>query len=108
MKRNDNQNNFVKWVVIVTDFLLLNLLLFLCAWFYPKMADWDGAKVRMFIIIFNIALMISHYYYPPMIHLRVVSVGHILRRVIKLDAIMVLLAYLIMKGINLSEARIGV
>ncbi len=108
MKRNNNTNDGVKWLVIVTDFLLLNILLLLCVWFYPKMDDWAGAKVRMFGIIFNVALVISHYFHPLMIHMRIVSVGDILRQVIKLVATMVLLAYLIMKGINLSQARIGI
>ena len=107
MRNNSKKNELVKWLVVATDFVLLNVLLLLCVWFYPKMADWDGPKVRMFIIIFNIALLISHYYYPPMIHLRVVSVGNILRQVIKLDVITVVLAYLMMKGINLSRTQIG-
>lgn len=107
MKRNSEKNNMVKWMVIAMDFLLLNILLFLCVWFYPKMADWDGYKVRMFIIMFNVAFMISHYYYSPVIQMRIVSVGEILRRVIKLDMLTVVLAYLMMKGINLSRTRIG-
>lgn len=107
MKRNSEKNNMLKWMVTAADFLLLNILLFVCVWFYPKMADWDGYKIRMFIIMFNVAFMISHYYYSPIIQMRIVSVGEILRRVIKLDVITVVLAYLMMKGINLSRTRIG-
>ena len=108
MKRNNQKNEIVKWLVVVMDFVLLNLLLLLCVWYYDKMADWTGPKVRMFSIIFNIALLISHYYHPPMIQMRVVSVGNILRQVIKLDVITVVLAYLMMKGINLSQTQIGI
>ena len=108
MRSNSHTNNIIRDVVIIVDFLLLNVLLFLCMRYYPGMESWEGAKVRMFIIVFNIALLISHYYHPPMIQMRVVSVGNILRQVIKLNVITVVLAYLMMKGIKLSQAQIGV
>ena len=108
MRNNNQTNNMVKWAVIVVDFLLLNILLLLCAQYYPKMADWTPSKVRLFVITFNVALVISHYYNSPIIHKRMVSVGDILQRVIRLVAVMVLLAYLMMKGVSLSRTRVGI
>ena len=107
MRTNNQTNTLVKLVVIVVDFLLLNGLLLLCALYYPKMADWSGTRVRLFIITLNVALLISHYYNSPIIHKRVISVGEILQRVIRLNAMAVLLAYLMMKGISLSQTKVG-
>ena len=51
--------------------------------------------------------LISHYYNSPIVHLRVISVGDIIKRVIRLDAMTVLMAYLMMKGISLSQTKVG-
>ena len=107
MTNNSRTNSMVKAWVIVADFVLLNLLLFLCAEYYPRIADWTPMKMRFFSITLNVALLISHYYNSPIIHLRVVSVGDIIKRVIQLVAMTVLIAYLIMKGISLTQTKVG-
>jgi putative colanic acid biosynthesis UDP-glucose lipid carrier transferase len=107
MTNNSRTNNLVKIAVIVADFVLLNLLLLLCAKYYPRIADWTPMKVRLFAITLNVALLISHYYNSPIIHLRVVSVGEIIKRIIKLTGVTVLLAYLMMKGISLTQTKVG-
>ena len=107
MSNNSHTNEMVKWVVILADFFLLNALLLVCTLYYPKMADWTPHKVRLFAITLNVALLISHYYNSPIIQKRVVSVGDILQRLVRLDAAMVLIAYIMMKGISLSQTRVG-
>ena len=92
---------------MAADFILLNALLFLCVLYYPRMADWAPSKERLFVITLNLALMISHYYNSPIIHLRVVSVGDIIRRIVRLTGLTVLIAYLIMKGISLTQTKVG-
>ena len=107
MRNNSQTNNMVKWAVIVMDFILLNALLILCEMFYTKMADWPSTKVRLFIITFNVALVISHYFNSPIIQKRMITMEDILKRVIRLVGMAVLLAYLMMKGISLSQTRVG-
>ena len=107
MTNNSRTNNLVKIWVILADFVLLNLLLCLCAEYYPRIADWTPQKLRLFAITLNVALLISHYYNSPIVHLRVISVGDIIKRVIRLDAMTVLMAYLMMKGISLSQTKVG-
>ena len=107
MTNNSRTNNLVKIWVILADFVLLNLLLCLCAEYYPRIADWTPQKFRLFAITLNVALLISHYYNSPIVHLRVISVGDIIKRVIRLDAMTVLMAYLMMKGISLSQTKVG-
>lgn len=107
MTNNSRTNNLVKIWVILADFVLLNLLLCLCAEYYPRIADWTPQKLRLFAITLNVALLISHYYNSPIVHLRVISVGDIIKRIIRLDAMTVLMAYLIMKGISLTQTKVG-
>ena len=107
MRNNSQTNNLLKWGIIIADFLLLNALLLLCALYYPKMDAWTPAKIRLFSITLNVALLISHYYNSPIIHRRVVSVGDIFQRIIRLDAMTVVVAYIIMKGISLSQTKVG-
>ena len=107
MTNNSKTNNLLKYAVIAADIVLLNVLLYLCSLYYPRIADWTPSKVRLFAITLNLALLISHYYNSPIIHLRVVSVGDIIQRIVKLDGLAVLIAYLIMKGISLTQTKVG-
>jgi putative colanic acid biosynthesis UDP-glucose lipid carrier transferase len=107
MTNNSKTNNLIKYAVIAADFMLLNALLYLSVLYYPRMADWTPTKVRLFVITINLAFLISHYFNYPIVHFRVVSVGDIVQRVTKLVGLAVLIAYLIMKGISLTQTKVG-
>jgi putative colanic acid biosynthesis UDP-glucose lipid carrier transferase len=107
MTKNNKSNNLIQYTVIAVDFILLNLLLYLCTLYYPRIVDWTPSKIRLFAITLNVALLISHYFNSPIIHLRVISVGDIIQRIIRLDGLAVLIAYLIMKGISLTQTKVG-
>ena len=107
MTKNNRTNSLIKYAVIVADFILLNALLYLCSLYYPRIADWTPTKVRLFAITLNLALLMSHYFNSPIIHLRVVSVGDIIQRIVKLVGLSVLIAYVIMKGISLTQTKVG-
>ena len=107
MTNNSKTNNLIKYAVIAADFILLNALLYLCSLYYPRIADWTPTKMRLFVITINLAFLISHYFNYPIVHFRVVSVGDIVQRVTKLVGLAVLIAYLIMKGISLTQTKVG-
>ena len=107
MTTNNRTNSLIKYAVIVADFTLLNLLLYFCSLYYPRIADWTPTKVRLFAITLNLALLMSHYFNFPIIHLRVVSMGDIIQRIVKLVGLTVLIAYVIMKGISLTQTKVG-
>ena len=100
MRTNNQTNDIIKWAVIFVDFLLLNALMILLAKYNPLMEDWHMERIRVFMIMTNIALLISEYYNPPLVHIRLVSVGDILKRLTRLASVMALIAYLLMKGTN--------
>lgn len=108
MRTNSNTNDLIKDVVIAGDFLLLNVLLLLSFEFNPMTSVWAFEKQRFFLITLNVALIIGEFFRGPIIHLRLVSAGDIVKRVMGLTAITVLLAYLMMKGTYLHNTRVGV
>ena len=50
----------------------------------------------------NLALLISEYFNPPVIHRRVISVGDILNRILRLVLVQSFLAFFFMKSLSLS------
>ena len=108
MRSNTHTNNLIKDLVILGDFLILNALLLMFATYFPLMSGWGGAKIRLFIVTVNFALVIGHVYWSPIVHMRLVSVGDIIRRVTGLVSVTILVAYLMMKGISLHNTRVGI
>ena len=108
MSTNNRTNSLIKGVVIVADFLLLNILLLLFFHLSPLVTGWESTKIRIFFITLNVALLIGQYYRSPIIHLRNVVLEEIAKRVLGLAIITIVLAYIIMKGISLSHTRVGI
>ena len=108
MSSNTHTNNQIKGLVVVADFLLLNVLLLLFSRYSPLMNEWLPTKTRIFFITINFALLIGQYYRSTIVHQRNISIEDIAKRVIGLAAITICLAYLMMKGISLSNTRVGI
>ena len=100
MKRINRTNDIIKWGIIIIDFLLLNILIFFLFIYNPLMENWEGEQRRIFMIMTNIALGISEYYNSPLVHLRLVSIADILKRLPRLGGVMAVGAYILMKGTN--------
>ena len=107
MSTNNRTNSLIKGFVVVADFLLLNVLLLLFSQLNPLMSGWEATKIRIFIITLNVALLIGQYYRSTIIHLRNVTLEEIAKRVLGLTIITIVLAYIIMKGISLSNTKVG-
>ena len=107
MTSNSHTNNQIKGIVVVLDFLLLNALLLLYSHFSPLMEGWLPTKTRIFFITINVALLIGQYYRSTIIHQRNIAVEDIVKRVLGLVIITIVLAYLMMKGISLSNTKVG-
>ena len=105
MKRINRTNDIIKWGIIIIDFLLLNILIFFLFIYNPLMENWEGEQRRIFMIMTNIALGISEYYNSPLVHLRLVSIADILKRLPRLGGVMAVGAYILMKGTNQNLNR---
>ena len=87
-------------MVIITDFLVLNGLLYLLVRIHPRMEVWSFTELNMFTLICNFALLISEYRFSTLIHERIVTAADILRRVVSLTMTQTVLAYVIWKIID--------
>jgi len=79
MSRNNNQSNrIIKWLVMVGDFIVLNAVMLAFAQWHWRMGTWDTGGKEIFILVNNIALMLSMLHFSTIIHLRLVDAGEIL------------------------------
>ena len=101
MKRNDRSNALIKWVVIIGDFLALSIIIIAFAFWHPRMMEWNTAQIRLFMLISNVAMLISQWRYHTIIHENVVSGGDVLRRIVYLVITQTVAAYLLMKIVDL-------
>lgn len=97
MKNNNQSNRLIKWIIMVGDYVLLNLIILAFARWHWRMETWPNGRIEIFILVSNIALMISEMRFSTIIHLRLVSAGDVLQRIVGLTVLQTVLAYLLLK-----------
>ena len=97
MRRNDQSNRVIKWIVMISDFVVLNALILAFVIWHWRMATWDQGQIEIYILVNNIALMLSMMQFSVVIHLRLIGAGEIFRRVVGLTVLQSFLAYLLLK-----------
>lgn len=97
MKNNNQSNRLIKWIIMVGDFVLLNLIILAFARWHWRMETWPNGRIEIFILVSNIALMLSEMRFSTIIHLRLVSAGDVLQRIVGLTTLQTVLAYLLLK-----------
>lgn len=101
MKRNNQTNSLIKWLVILIDFLLLGLVLLLFYNNHPDMSEWRMDRVEVFVLVCLFSLVICEYQLPTIIHKRLVSAADVLKRVVQVTLMHTVLSYLLMKVVDL-------
>ena len=101
MRNNNQTNGLIKWTVILFDFLLLGLVLFLFNKYHPSMSEWRFDRVELFVLVCFCSLIITEYQMPIIIHKRLVSAADVLERVVRLTVSNAILSYLLMKVVDL-------
>ena len=84
-------------MVIIGDFILLNFIIFLGARLSFQEDNWPDRSLEIFILINNIALILSQLKFSTIIHQRFVGAGDIVRRIVGLSALQCILAYVLLK-----------
>ena len=97
MRNNNQSNRLIKWLVVVSDFVLLNAIIQAFAYWHWRMSSWESGMIEIFILANNIALMLSQMRFSTIIHLRLVGAGDILKRIVGLTVLESALAYVILK-----------
>ena len=107
MRTNNRTNNLIKWLIILGDFVILNTLLTIAFYTTQTLISWDGVDTSLFLLMSNVAMLISEYHFPTIIHERVVGAGSILRYATLLIVTQTLLVYLLLRGIQFYP-RVGI
>ena len=97
MSNNDQSNRIIKWIVMIGDFVLLNAIILVFAYWHWRMEVWEEGQIEIYILVNNIALMLSMLQFSTLIHLRIVGAGDILRRMVGLTCMQAVLTYLLLK-----------
>ncbi len=97
MSNNNQSNNLIKWVVSGLDFLMLNFIMVAFYELHWRMSSWGFNKADIFMLVCNMALLLSMLKFSTIIHLRMVSSGEILKKVVQLTTAWALLSYLILR-----------
>ena len=88
---------------MLVDMLMLNGILILFRMWNPTLQTWSFGRTETLWVVCNLAMALSMWKFSTIIHLRMVSGGDILRKVFELTVTQTLIAYLIMKLIEVNR-----
>lgn len=106
MRQNSKTNNLIREVVVLSDFILLNILYIIYLYLYRSSYHFplDG-DTYTYIIIANMSMAISQYFYSTVIHHRRSTPEQVLRQVTYLVSLQTATAYLITAGMLAHEGK---
>ena len=84
-------------MVIFGDFILLNAIIFLVTEWYWRVDSWPERSLEIYILVNNIALMLSQMRFSTIVHLRLVGAGDVLQRLVGLTVLQSILAYILLR-----------
>ena len=97
MTSNTQTNNLIKWLIILVDFVGLNLLVWLFTKHHPIVSGWSWEMKWVFLFGNNLALLLGEARFPTVAHRRLVSAADILRRMVFLSLMQTGIAYVLLK-----------
>ena len=101
MTSNNQTNEAIRWAIIVLDFLLLNILVWLFCVYHYIVSQWAWEMRWVFLFVCNLSLLLSELRFSTVVHQRIISAGEIVRRVVGLVCLQALVAYVLLKGMNI-------
>ena len=102
MTSNNQTNELIKWIIVGSDFIALNFLIWLFADFYPIFSGWGWEMKWVFLFGNNLALLISELRFSTVVHQRMASSGDILQRIVGLVLVQMGVAYMLLKMMNMN------
>ena len=106
IRNNHQTNRLIQLFIIVGDFAVLWVLLYYLVGTIPQSEGWDEEKGRAFWMVCTFAFIVAEYFFPSVIHERVVGANDILRRSTMLVITDSLLSYLLLRTIHFTS-RLG-
>ena len=94
-------NDLIRIAIIIGDFLLLNLLVFLClGQFDDKTPDYFMDHNAVVVMVANFAMLVAEYFFNTIAYHRRLSVIDLLRRVFMLSATQSALMFFLLRSIS--------
>ena len=106
MKSNTRTNSLIKWCIIVGDFVILNIMLILVLYSPLGTLQYSIDQRRVFMLICNVAMLVSEYRFSTSIHERLVTFDTIIQRTLLLVTTLVLVSYILLRAMQF-DARVG-
>lgn len=106
IRNNHRTNRLIQLFIIVGDFVLLWVLLYIVVGTIPQSEGWDEEKGRAFLMVCTLTFVFAEYLFPSVIHERVAGANDILRRSVMLVLTHTLLSYLLLRAIHFTS-RLG-
>lgn len=97
MSNNDQTNRLIKWIAIISDFVLLNAVILIFSYWHWFMSLWGEGRMEIFILGSNISMMIAQMRFSTIIHQRMVGAGDIMKNIVGLVTTQVCVAYFLLK-----------
>jgi putative colanic acid biosynthesis UDP-glucose lipid carrier transferase len=97
MRNNNQTNQFIQWIVTIGDFLLLNVIILVATNYYWRVETWPERSLQIFILVNNVALVLSEIRFSTVIHLRLIGAGDVVQRLVGLTVTQTVLAYTLLK-----------
>ena len=91
-------------MVIVGDFILLNAILYAFSKEDGALKTWEWSQLRTFFIVSNMALLVSEWIFPTIIHERIVSADDVLRKIVVVTMSQTAMAYMVMRHLLYMRA----
>ena len=96
-KRNNQTNALIKALVIVVDFVLLNITLFILHRENPHMISMPNDEVKVFWVTANLGMILAQLQFSTIIHMRWPTIGDVFKRMSGLTIAHVSITFVILK-----------
>ena len=97
MKTNSRSNQLIRNIVIMGDFVALNILLWFFSWLYPGLDNWTQDRIYVLFMTENMAMLLSQWKFSTRVHERRVTVIDMWQQVTWLIGTQVVLTYVLLK-----------
>ena len=104
MGKSVSGNVTIRVAIIIADFVLMNLLLFIFTAFGGKMVpQFFHDATRITVLLANIGMVVAQYFFCTIIHRRLLSFSEVAKNTFCLSAVQVGFLFFTLKAIDLSD-----
>lgn len=95
--KNRNSSSLIQGLVMLGDFVLLNIIVFLTITFLPDLSTKFDMNMKVYIFICNISMAIAQFFFSPIIHMRHIEFSKVITRITKLVVLQTILFYIFIR-----------